>query len=401
MPVVVWSVILGSRLLGFLVAYYTMAHLHMRAAAESLTYNRGQLLHGLAGNLLNPWANWDGQWYVLIARTGYRGGADAAFFPLYPMLLRWLAPLTGGKYIIAGVVISLLFFVAAMYLLYRLVEIDYGRRVAGLTVAFASLFPTSFFYQAVYTESAFLFFVVACLFFARRQQWLFAGIAGFFAALTRNTGVLLLLPMALFYFGARAWRPWRIDWRAAWFALVPAGLGMWMVFLKLKLGDALAFSHAQVHWDRSFALPWLTVWRGISAGVTGLQDLSSHGVTYYTAPATGAMPVASGLVHRGLPNAVAFLTFAAAVIVLALTVRRLKLPYTAYAALTLIVPLFYPTAHQPLYSMSRFVLAVFPVFLGLAILTQRHKVAQIVTLAASTAGLVVLTVVFARFMFIA
>ena len=173
------------------------------AHASRFVYASRLLLSGVPGRWLNAWANWDGQWYLKISRLGYTTRQSSAFFPLYPLFVRVLAPLFAHSSLIAGVALSVAFFVAAMYLLYRLIVIDYGPRVAAWTVIFASLFPTSFYFQAVYTESLFLLTTVACLFFARREQWLWAGLAGFCAALTRNTGVLLLLPMAMFYFGAR------------------------------------------------------------------------------------------------------------------------------------------------------------------------------------------------------
>jgi hypothetical protein len=400
-PLSVWSVILGSRVLLFVVGYLTVSRFHQSAYARRLTYNRPELLLGTAGRWLNSWANWDGQWYVRIARVGYRGRSYAAFFPLYPVLVRWLAPLAADSYIVAGIGLSLVFYVAAMYLLYRLIDIDYGRQVAGWTVVFASLCPTSFFFQAVYTESAFLLFVVACLFFARRGQWLFAGVAGFFATLTRNTGILLLLPMALLYLDACNWRPRRIDRRVAWFALVPAGLAVWMVYLQAKLGDPFAFSLAQRHWHRRLTAPWIAVEHGLRSGVSGIVTILHHGQETAAITAGGTLPVSSEVVRSAVPNALALVALLVAVTVLALAARRIKLPYLVYGFASLAAPLFYPTPRQPLYSMPRFVVVIFPVFLAFALLTRRLPATRTALLVGSALGLVLLTSLFARFFFVA
>lgn len=402
-PPGVWAAVVGSRALLFLVGYLTVARVPQAAStARTLTYNRAQLLPGALGQVFNAWANWDGQWYVKIARVGYPTRDYAAFFPLYPTLVRWLGPLTAHRYIIAGVALSLTFYVAAMYVLYRLIAIDYGSRVATWTVAFASLFPTSFFFQAVYTESAFFFLVVTCLFFARREQWLFAGLAGFFAALTRNTGILLLLPMALFYLGARGWRPRRIDHRLAWFGLVPAGLAVWMAYLRVRLGNALAFSQAQLHWHRSFTAPWVTVVAGWHKGISGITTLLlHHGQAPPLATAQGSLLVSSHVARNALPNALDIVVLVGAVVALGLSARRLKAPYLVYGFATLAAPLFYPTPLQPLYSMSRFALVAFPVFLAIALLTERLVATRIALLAVSTVALVLLTSVFVRFIFVA
>ncbi len=45
---------------------------------------------------LEPWAHWDGVWFVRIAADGYGAHAQSqAFFPLYPLLVRGAAVVTG------------------------------------------------------------------------------------------------------------------------------------------------------------------------------------------------------------------------------------------------------------------------------------------------------------------
>jgi hypothetical protein len=60
------------------------------------------------------------------------------------------------------------------------------------------------------------------------------------------------------------------------------------------------------------------------------------------------------------------------VLFLALTVvawRRFGAPYGLFAALSLAIPLSYPSSRWPLLSLPRFGLVVFPLFLALASLT--------------------------------
>jgi hypothetical protein len=395
-PLAVWALIVGSRVLVLLAGYAAVLRFTPAAFTQRLVYNPTVMLHGVAGRWLDAWANWDGQWYLRIARLGYERVNATAFFPLYPLTVRGLAAVTGHAYVAAAIGASLACYVVAMYLLYRLVVMDYGPRVAAATVAFACLFPVSFFYQAAYSESAFLLATVACVFFARRGQWLAAGVAGSCAALTRNTGFLVLLPMALFYLQARGWRLRRIDARLALLALVPAGLGVWMAYLKGRFGDPLAFSRAEVHWHRHLTAPWVTVVRGVRAGSSGLTTVVHQGV---------ASPTLSGRGHLvipiALPNALALIALIGAAAVLAASARRLKLPYLVYGAAALVAPLFYPTERQPLYSMPRFVLVVFPVFIGIALLTRRVTATRFALLAGSAALLVVLTTMFVRFQFVA
>jgi hypothetical protein len=395
-PLSVWSLIVGSRVLLALVGYVAVARLPRAPDVRRLIYDPTVLLRGAAGRWLDPWTNWDGQWYLRVARLGYQTVDATAFFPLYALLVRLVAGVAGPAYVAAAVGTSLACYAAAMYLLYRLVVMDYGPRVAAATVAFASLFPVSFFYQAAYSESLFLLTTVACVFFARRGQWLAAGVAGFFAALTRNTGFLVLLPMGLFYLQARGWRLRRVDAHLAWFALVPAGLALWMAYLRGRFGDALAFSRAEVHWHRHLTAPWTTVVEGLRAGVAGLTTVVRSGAG---GPTLG--PRGNLVVPVGLPNALALLALVLAAVVLGLSARRLRLPYAAYGVAALLAPLFYPTERQPLYSMPRFVLVIFPVFIGLALLTRRVTATRVALLAGSTFALVLLTTLFLRFWFVA
>ncbi|MDQ3045109.1 MAG: hypothetical protein M3R06_08170, partial [Chloroflexota bacterium] len=158
-------------------------------------------LDGLAHILVEPLRMWDGLWYKLIAEQGYNGSASqtakAAFWPFYPWLMDGGSRLTGLSVDVVGYIISNLSFLGALMLLYRLVVEDFDRAVARRTLWALALFPTAFFFSAVYTESLFLLLAVGALLAARLGNWWVAGVAGLLAALTRSYGVLLLIPFAV------------------------------------------------------------------------------------------------------------------------------------------------------------------------------------------------------------
>ncbi|MBE3074304.1 MAG: hypothetical protein IMZ75_05080, partial [Actinobacteria bacterium] len=140
---------------------------------------------GLAHYLFDIWARWDAVWYLKIATDGYSAGDNStAFFPLYPFLLAALKPLFLGNGILAGMCISLAACLGAFYLFYRFVEIDFGGPVARRALLYLAIFPTSFFFQTIYSESLFLLLTVGCLYAARRQEFMIAGLAGALAVLT-------------------------------------------------------------------------------------------------------------------------------------------------------------------------------------------------------------------------
>src|SRR5829696_2251726 len=88
-----WRVAFATRLAVLLVAVF--AALSFGPAAGGLArenadkFDDPALTHPLASELLSPLARWDAVWYLRIADSGYGSSpVRAAFFPLYPLLVR-------------------------------------------------------------------------------------------------------------------------------------------------------------------------------------------------------------------------------------------------------------------------------------------------------------------------
>ena len=353
-----------------------------------------EALHGVAGHLVDIWAHWDGVWFVRIASRGYEHSDSAAFFPLYPLLMRGLAPLTGGNYVIAGVVISLATYGVAMVLLYKLAAKLFDPVVAAWTVAFVSWFPTSTVFSAVYSESLFLMLTLMAFWFATRRNWALAALAGFFAALTRNSGILLVVPLLLLYEREARWTwrrvrlRWPRDLRLLWLLLVPAGLVAYAAYLKVKLGNATAFSSDQSNWHRHLSDPFSTAYdAGRKAAWGALRIIVGH-----ASVAPGQQGYAY-IVYAIAP----FLIFAGAVALIVLGWRKLPASYTAWALLGLALPLLYPTFMRPLYSFHRFAVLIFPLFIVAALVTRNVRWLRWTLLIASAVGLLLFTFAFAWF----
>ena len=370
--------------------------------------------------LLAPAARWDSVWYLAIARDGYldpgnpvQAGhhAKAAFYPLYPLLMRaggWIV----GSQLVAGVLLSLACFLVALVLLHRLAEIELGPRDARGTLLLVAFFPTAFFFSAVYTESLFLLLSVGAVLAARQGRWAWAGLAGGLAAITRNSGVLLLVPVALlFLYGPRADRPdpgpvpvadrWGrlrprhpLTREALWLLLVPLGLAGYLAYAAAALGDAFAPFHAQELWLRHF-VPLGALTDGVRAAWLGLRQLVHGSPTpVYFAESAGDPFVTAG-------NSLMLLGFLAfALVALAGALRRLPFAYGAYAAVALLLTLSYPVDAQPLMSLPRYVLTLFPLQMWLARWSgERGRTDRAVAVGAVLLGL--LTAQFARWGFVA
>src|SRR3954469_5067688 len=236
-----WQVLLGSRALVWVAGIGAVLRFGFEPSVSAPADVRP---YGWVVSLLTlPATPWDAGHYVAIADRGYDAPLRAAFFPLYPLLARAVtAPLASP--LLGGVFVSFAALAAALYLLHKLVTLELGERYARPALLVTALFPTAFFFSAIYTESLFLALSVGAFYAARRQRWAVAGLCGGLAAATRNTGVLLLVPLLLLP---------RVRGRdALWLALVPAGLATVLGYWASR-GDALAPMHAQrQYWGRSF-----------------------------------------------------------------------------------------------------------------------------------------------------
>jgi len=146
--------------------------------------------------LIYPWANFDGVRYLSIAGRGYI--SEAAFFPLYPILIRFFSGIfgTGATFgfiqFISGLLISNIFFLLSLIIFYKLIRLDFSKKIAKKTILKLLIFPTSFFFASIYSESLFLFLTLLSFYFARKGKWISASISAFFLSVTRLVGVLIL-----------------------------------------------------------------------------------------------------------------------------------------------------------------------------------------------------------------
>lgn len=326
---------------------------------------------GLGHYLFDIWAKWDSVWYLRIANQGYSAGDNStAFFPLYPMLVSAIKPLFLGNGVLAGIFLSLVCCLAAFYLLYRLVEIDFSGPVARRSVLYLAIFPTSFFFQSIYSESLFLALTIACLYMGRQREYMVAGLLGTMATLTRSAGLLLMLPLLIMYFEERDWDWRRAGWDILYVLLVPLGLLVWMIFLYLSFGDPWLFSKAQSNWLREFAWPLGPV-EGLRQGITAAWHslgtiLNTPDRTFW--PVTDRDPrlwATYDILNLGFT--VSFLALGAACF------WRLPKAYAAYALAAVLLPLTFPSSYVPLLSMPRFVLVAFPVFILLALWGEKNR----------------------------
>jgi mannosyltransferase PIG-V len=396
-----WRALLVSRLLVWAAAVAAVLAFGLSGRMHDFDPAGVTTPFGPLGDVLAaPLGRWDSVWYLAIAGAGYGGdGVREAFFPLYPLLVRIAgAPL--GSALVGGALVSTALLGVALVVLHRLVALDHDRAVARNAVLVAALFPMSFFFSAVYSESLFLALSVGAVYAARRERWALAGALGGLAAMTRSAGVVLLVPLALIYLwdvgrpSVRVRRRLRSD--VLWLVLVPLGLAAYCAFLALQGLDALAPFHAQEVWFRSFAGPFGGVWDGTVAAVQGARQLLSGARAPVFFTAAGGDPF---LVARH--NIELFVWLVLGAVAVAGALRRLPPAYGAYLVVALALPLSYPVGPQPLMSLPRFLAVLFPLAISLALWMTGRAWRERLVIAAFAAGLAVYTGIFATWHWVA
>ncbi|HEY1628241.1 MAG TPA: mannosyltransferase family protein [Tepidisphaeraceae bacterium] len=263
------AIILTSRVGLILLAYLGLALLP--AGRTPARAEPGNLL-------LDGWVKWDSFWYAQIAREGYTNKPidasqqrDTGDLPLYPLAVRYLGKILGDVFI-AGLLISNISFVLAGLLLYRLVESHWTSELARRTLVLLCVYPFSYTYTAMYTESLFLLCTLGAFCFAEKKWWLPAALCAAAAGATRVVGIASSVAVVLMYMQSIDWR-WRdLRWSSLQLLTSFAGIGAFVFFLAIKFHEPLAFIHVHqaIGWGdfNSFQslLDVLHFWRTMSFG---------------------------------------------------------------------------------------------------------------------------------------
>ncbi len=301
------------------------------------------------------WANFDGEHYLAIAQHGY-GNFEQAFFPFYPFLIKtFILPLKESFFtlLLSGLTISHLAFFVALVVLYFLVRFDFQARTAQWTVIFLLIFPTSFFFASVYTESLFLALILGSFYVARRGKWWLAGILGALASATRLVGIFLL-PALLWEW----WEQNNLKFKISNLKLilgvipilfVPLGLVWYMRYLTINYQDPLMFLHVQPVFgaqrvDDKIILLHQVFWRYLKMILETKVD-----PLFFTV----WLELLATLSFLGL------LIFA--------YIKKIRLSYLIFAILAILIP----TVTGTFSSLPRYVLILFPGFIALALIENK------------------------------
>jgi hypothetical protein len=343
---------------------------------------------GIANALLGVWQRGDTLWYTKIAMRGYaQGDGSTVFFPLYPILTRLVGKVLSGNYLLGGIIVSNVAYFLALVYLYKLARLEFDSQVAVRTVVCLSVFPTALFLLGVYTEAPFLLFAISAFYYARKGNWLAASAMGLLAALTKQLGLLLLLPLLYEYLAEREFAIRSIRRDVLLLALIPLGTLAFLLFRHFYIGEPFLTETYRVRWAVNASWPWNNIADSLAA--------------IFNTERFHALNPEDTLLRRIFYNSfdlacVGLFTFLAVV-----SFRRLRLSYGLYMVSVLFVGLmqnFRPP--YPIAALPRYVLLLFPGFMVLGTMV-KNKALHWAMVTFSTMLLALFTAMFATWRVVA
>lgn len=264
-PKTLWEVVflpfLATRLCWIIVAYFVSGN-YLPNPTYAKYFDRGFFLTRIFP--IDIFARWDSAAYYSIIKNGYQPSSDITtiysnipFFPLYPYLVKsigWLGfQVPDGFYIIFGVLLSNLFFLAAIILLYKMVIEDFGfsETIAMRSIGLIYVFPTSFIFSSFYTESLFFFLSVVGFYLTLRDKWRWAALASALLLISRTQGIVVWAALILLFFEMNKLKFKKSHLELIWFLLAPAGLFFHFFHLYKLTGYIFAPIVAMTAWGRN------------------------------------------------------------------------------------------------------------------------------------------------------
>ncbi len=289
----------------------------------------------------SAFVKWDAHWYTYIAVQGY-DEQSVVFFPVLVVLIRVVAAF-GLDYGIAGLLVCNIFALLSFAAMHAALSLDFSPQTVSRALLAYAVMPTAVFLNSIYTEPLFITFSLTCVYFARQGQWWQAGSCAALATLTRNLGVCLVFSLAYEYYVRRKPRD-PLAWPLLALGLAPSALAGFMLYNAISFGDPVAFVHSQQAWGRTFGWPGDNFVRNLGH-MAALLPNTQAGIALDTfLVLTGFVGLCAATFARG-PMPASFLII---------------------GWLWFLIPLFSTSSFLPLYSISRFVLVVFPLYVVFA-----------------------------------
>lgn len=283
------------------------------------------------------WQRFDTNWYVSIAERGYGAiPGDIHFPPLYPLLIFGFSSVLRNGFV-AGMAVSGIATLVAFKLLFDLFHSWPDQDAASLGLIFFLLFPTTFFLFGAYTEGLFIATAILALRSMQRDIWGWAGFWVFCSVLLRLQGIALFVPFTYFMWVRRKTIQ---RFQGALGLLIALAGGLAYIFLRALTGNGEVLPLVEDNLSAHITFPWNNF-------AYAFQTLFSGSAAY-----------------------IDVLNLCISFLFLALIVagwKYLPVEYSLYNAATFAVLTVRLVDSQPLNSMIRYVITLFPAFYVLGV----------------------------------
>lgn len=330
--------------------------------------------------LIYPFGNFDAVYYLLIAAKGYT--VNAGFFPLFPLSIHLvnfiLNPSANGpfdpvQYFLAFLLVGI-YFLAALIVFYKLLRIDYKADIAIWSIIFLLIFPTSFFYASIYSESLFLLLSLLAFHFARKKGWFLAGIMGALLSATRLAGIAILPALLYEYFKNEKNRSLG---KLLLIFLTPLGLIAYAFYNLQKWGNPFYFIQAQGHFQNNRSIDSIilfpqTLFRYFKILISVKPNIYEWWVAFFE---------------------LSFFVFALTLFYVAWK-KKVRISYLIFGILCFLIP----ASSGTFSGLPRYILTIFPLFITLALV--ENKMFKIVYGAISVVFLFIFFMLFSKGYFI-
>lgn len=292
-----------------------------------------------------PWIQWDAGWYDNIAKNWYTYNPDTyqqnyAFFPLFPFFLKIAGGFIGGNIMLAGFIISNIFFLLGIYFFYKFLKEFYDEKQAYYSTLALVIFPTSFIFSTVMSESTFFLFLIMTIYFSRKNKFFLASLTGILLALTRSLGFLVIIIVLYDYLKSINFSFKKINFKIFYIALIPLSTFLFALNIALMTGNITSILTIQQTWERTFSEPISTL----------INYIFTNDIKVMIAT-----------------------TFFVSLLVLVISqFRKIEIHYWIFSILLLIVPVLNSPNSFHMLSLPRYAAVVFVIYMIVGRLMQKY-----------------------------
>lgn len=148
-------------------------------------------------SIWETWNVWDARHYIDIATSNYHVATNdeevlIGFLPFLPLMIYLTKTILNFNFLISGYIVSAVSTSLLAIILYKLVLLDYSKKIALYALLFLFIFPTSFFLHIPFTESLFILLSVAAFYFVRKKHYLMTFLCIGAATFTKIAGLSLV-----------------------------------------------------------------------------------------------------------------------------------------------------------------------------------------------------------------